>query len=339
MTAPDFWIASGHSLLSPDENGWLPITDDFLRAFFLRPEVRPIEESCDTERSLHAALLEDPRLTVSSEQLAQLADPDARETYQIVLSFRDALVSAGTLEACYLGLFRAGAIQLPPLFLDQMAHIILRHVLEPVRDPFRARAGELLFRAQRVTLLDGSAMLADEETVEMHAASGGAGGLGQLLREAETPMREIELDVLNDDNKEIYWARSDAFDTVLDLTFTRPGLDALCRVLEVWVAHFLRAEVRITPMQRIDDEHWSWHVGLDAEANAILNALYSGEAVEEERLARLLTLFRLEFLEPTQMRADLAGKPIYLGLAMDETSRVRLKPQNLLVNLPLAAVG
>jgi hypothetical protein len=36
------------------------------------------------------------------------------------------------------------------------------------------------------------------------------------------------------------------------------------------------------------------------------------------------------------MRADIAGRPVYLALAMDEQSVVRMKPQNLLTNLPLA---
>ena len=34
----------------------------------------------------------------------------------------------------------------------------------------------------------------------------------------------------------------------------------------------------------------------------------------------------------------MAGKPVYLGLAMDEAGSVRMKPQNLLANLPLAKV-
>ena len=33
------------------------------------------------------------------------------------------------------------------------------------------------------------------------------------------------------------------------------------------------------------------------------------------------------------------GRPIYLGLAMDDTNTLRMKPQNLLVNLPLNEVG
>jgi hypothetical protein len=37
------------------------------------------------------------------------------------------------------------------------------------------------------------------------------------------------------------------------------------------------------------------------------------------------------------MRADVAGKPVYLGLAMSAEQTLKLKPQNLLINLPLAA--
>jgi len=29
------------------------------------------------------------------------------------------------------------------------------------------------------------------------------------------------------------------------------------------------------------------------------------------------------------------GKPVYLGLAMDARKRVKMKPQNLLTNLPI----
>ena len=123
---------------------------------------------------------------------------------------------------------------------------------------------------------------------------------------------------------------------MLDLTFTRPGLDAFCRVLEAWVAHFFGAGVRIQPVQQITDERWVWHVGLDKDSSQLLNELYEGTEVAPERMERLLSLFRLEFDDPGLMRSDIAGKPVYLGLSMSEAGKVRLKPQNLLVNLPLA---
>ena len=82
--------------------------------------------------------------------------------------------------------------------------------------------------------------------------------------------------------------------------------------------------------------HEADHVGLDVESTAILNALYVGETVEPARLQRMVSLFRLDFSNPAEMRADLAGKPVYLGLAMTADHTLKLKPQNLLLNLPLA---
>jgi hypothetical protein len=56
-------------------------------------------------------------------------------------------------------------------------------------------------------------------------------------------------------------------------------------------------------------------------------------------MQRLISLFRLEFADPAEMSADLAGRPVHLGLAMDASGLLRLKPQNLLLNLPLAAAA
>ena len=54
-------------------------------------------------------------------------------------------------------------------------------------------------------------------------------------------------------------------------------------------------------------------------------------------MQRLVSLFRLDFADPQEMRADVAGKPVYLGLMMNADKGVKLKSQNLLVNLPLGA--
>ena len=334
---PDFWRDSGFHLLQRGERGHLLVTDDFLRAYFNRPEVRPLEESCAAERSLHEALLRNPREAVSEARLGALADPDARENYQIVLAFRDRLVAAGTLEQCYLELFlKQGPVPVPPLFVDQLAHVIARAILEGEEDGLRARAGEFLFRGQKVTINDGHIMAADAETVDMYATTGGFGSLGHLIAEAQTPLRTVELDVLTEDNAAIYWTRDQAHDTVLNLNFAGPGLDALCRMLEAWVRHFLDVEISIQPVQKISDEKWVWHIGLDAEGSRLLNDLYNGVEVEEARLACLLSLFRLEFRDPTLMPAAIAGRPVYLALCMTQDGQLRLKPQNLLVNLPLA---
>ena len=89
-------------------------------------------------------------------------------------------------------------------------------------------------------------------------------------------------------------------------------------------------------MGRIDDDAWRWHVGLDVESTAILNDLYEGADVSDARRARLICLFRVDFVDATDMRRDVAGKPVYLGLAITEDNQLKLKPQNLLINLPLA---
>ena len=68
----------------------------------------------------------------------------------------------------------------------------------------------------------------------------------------------------------------------------------------------------------------------------ILDDLYHGLSVEEDRLSQILALFRLSFIDRAAMRPDLAGRPVYLGLATTPDRRLRLKPQNLLMNLPLA---
>ena len=333
---PEFWRSSGYRLVEVDGEGRLRPSDDLLRAFLLRPELLPVAESCEAELALHEALLRQPALAVPEERLAGLADPDVRDNYRALLGFRDRLLAAPSLEAAYLDLVRRGVPGIPPLFLDQLVHVILRHVLRGCADPLRLRAAELLFREQKVTIQDGAIMLADDETVEMRAAEPGFGSLAGLLAPSEAAPRSVDLDVLDEANAGLYWARSDRFDTVLDIGFTRPGLDALCRVLEAWVAHFTGAPVAIQPVQQIRDERWVWHVGLDAEASAVLNDLYEGRTVDEARRARLLTLFSLEFRNPDDMLARVRGRPVYLGLAMTGAGRVKLKPQNLLVNLPLA---
>ena len=86
-------------------------------------------------------------------------------------------------------------------------------------------------------------------------------------------------------------------------------------------------------MQKIEDEKWSWHLGLDSNSNKILNDLYHGLDVDEERLKQILCLFKLESEEG--FVKEMQNKPVYLALSMNKNSIVKFKPQNLLTNLPL----
>lgn len=336
---PDFWASSGYALTPPDAEGRLPVTDGLLRAHLARPELAPVEDSCAAERALHAALQDDPRRPVTKQEIAGLDDPDARHNYEVFLNFRDLLIEAGTLEAAYRRLVRGVDFPVPGLFLDQLVHVLMRHILDGCENPIQARAAELFFRSQRVTINDGQIMLADEETVERYATTGGFGDLGRMLVESDAALRQVDLDVLEEANAGAYWARSDRFDTVLDLTFARPGLDAFCRVLERWVGYFFDLDCRIHPVQSIRDERWVWHTGLDTESSALLNALYRGEEPGDETLSRLLSLFRMEIKSEEAVIDRVRGRPIYLGLAMDAGGTLRMKPQNLLVNLPLNEAG
>ena len=297
----------------------------------------PVDESCDAERTLHTRLTENPTLKVEKSDIDALADSDARENYCVALGFRDRLIAAESIEAYYLAMFRAGQVVEPPVFIDLLAQVVASGLLTDHEDPFPARTSELLFREQRVTRHKGAILLGDSETVDRLGLTAGMGSLGALLTMSGTAPKQAGLDVLSTDNAEQYWDRSSAFDFVLDLTFGRAGIEALSRVLENWIAHFLDIHVTIEPVQEINDDQWTWHVGLDAEASALLNDLYNNNPVEDDRMERLLSLYRLDFKNPEIMRSDIAGRPIYLGLCMTETGRLRLKPQNLLVNLPLAA--
>jgi len=330
----DFWTSCGYSLLRHNAEGRLVVTDDYLRMYFMRRELAPVPESCDAERALHDALMATPWRNVSDAEIAALADPDARENYRVMLRFRDQLLAAPTLEAFYIDLFRRDVV-VPPDFVHHTAQVILRGMLDGTRDALEARAAELFFRKQRVSVQEGAIMLADDATVEMHAVRAAAGGLAQLVRETQ-PQRVIELDVLDEANRDEYWRRDERHDTVLDLSFGRPGALALCRVIERWIAHFHGVEVTVKPVREIPDEEWKWHIGLDAEATAMLNDIYNGGTVGEERMKRIIGLFRLEFRDTAAVRPGMAGSPVFLGLAMAADATLRMKPQNLLVNLPLA---
>ena len=331
----EFWRSAGTHLVTVNEDGWLAVTPDLIRAYLARPEVRPIETSCGQEIALFEDLMEDPLADVGDDRLSLLEDADAADNYRIVLDFRFRLLEAGTVEGAYLDMMRRSDARVPALFLDQMVHLIVHNILAEAKDPIRLRAGEIFFREQNVSTDEGRIMLADEEVVAMHAETGGAGALGQLIVESETPMRQIELDVLDEDNKDIYWARSDNFDTVVDFRFTQPALDAFARVVEAWIAHFLDLKVRVQPRRSIKDERWSWHVGLDAESTKTLNALYRDEPVGEDDTERLVALFEMEIDDQERVTPTMKGKPVYLGLAMTEGKRIQMKPQNLLTNLPL----
>ena len=361
---PDFWPDSGYTLLQRNAQGRLVPTADYLRAWLGRPELALVAESCAAEIELHEALREEPLRTVSAPTLAALADDDARQNYAHYLALRDGLLSAGTLEAWLVAQWRSGAVRVPPLFIDLVVQAVLRGLLDDSQNAFEARAAEMLFRPQRLSTHEGRLLAGDRETLDLQHDSQGLGDIGRLLVQAKIPVKALNIEVLQADAQSRYWAAAarpralnghhGGHPFLLDLTHeltqqlghglefhvtnAHSGLKALAAVLERWVAHMLGLQVNIRPLQKIDDPQWRWHVGLDVESSALLNDLYEDKSVSDERLARLVSLFRLDFVDPGDMRADVAGKPVYLGLMMTPDKLLRVKPQNLLLNLPLATV-
>jgi len=327
MTINDFWLTSGWHLLDKDKSGCLVPTEDFMRAYFYRPEVAPIEESCEAEIELHKKLVEAPFIKVEKRDLDLIKDKDVVFNYEVILKFREFLSNYATLEAAYLAISRGQSINFPPLFVDQLVQIILRNILNENSFALQVRASELFFRTQVVTIAEDEIMVADEAVVQLQAE--------QKNIDTNKPNQlEVDIDILRESSADNYWERSDKFDTSIDLAYTKPGLDALARVIEKWIFHFLSIEVSVQPMQKIEDDKWSWHLGLDSDATSILNDLYEGADVSEDRLKQILCLFQHEAKDG--FKESMQGKPVYVGLAMGQKSIIKFKPQNLLTNLPLA---
>jgi Family of unknown function (DUF6352) len=329
--AHEFWVSSGHVLLQRDESGQLGVTDAYLKAFYARPEVVPPPEACEAERALHGRLMIAPGDHVTLADIAALADPDARENWKFLVAFRDLLLSAGTLEKAYLALIKRGMGQTPPLFLNQLAHAILRNALDGEHDPFVLRAAEMFFRAQRLTIHDGALLLADEETVDGAKVDTHASPLVAMFGEQAVK----DLDVMSEETAHGYYARSDAFDMVLDFGLDKQARSALGRVVEMWVAHLTGLACTVRPRAAINDDQWRWFMGLDAEATQIGNLLWQGKPVPEVDQKRVVALYDMTLEPDSRLRPDIAGKPIYLILAMGEDRIMRIKPQNLIAGLPL----
>lgn len=331
----EFWVSSGHHLVRRTDGGGLLLTDELLLAYLARPELMPPEEACAAERALHASLSASPRRPVTPSEVATLEDADARENWAAMLAFRERLLAAPTLEAAYLGLIRAPLPNLPPILLNQLVHLILRNALDECGDPYVLRAAELFFRPQRVTYLDGSAILADAEVVDGEESGRPPSPLAAML--GRDP--HAELDVLDDASAWTYWSRSDAFTMALNISSNPKARAGLARAIEAWLRHLLHLDASVEPLPAIEDRDWRWFVGLDAEATRLGNAVWKGGSLPDEARSRLLAMFRLTVRDRDRLLPKVAGYPVYLLLAATPDRRLTMKPQNLIAGLPLADVG
>jgi hypothetical protein len=330
----EFWVASGHHLTRRADHGGLVATPELIMAYLARPELMPPADACEAERNLHASLLADPLRPVSSTDIAALADADARENWTFMMAFRDRLVAAPSLEAVYVTLARKGAGDLPPIFLSQLCHLILRNALEGCDDPYTLRAAELFYRSQLATVHDGALLLADAEVIE-----GEQGAQHDMHSSPLTAMLQPkafgEMDVMDDENAWTYWSRSDAHAMVMNIGGNPKARAGLCRVIERWVAHLLGVAVKVETVASIEDRDWRWFIGLDSEGTRIGNALWNGDTLDGNAAERIVALMRLD-IEDTRLVDERVGtRPVYLILAKSADKAVRVKPQNLLTGLPI----
>ena len=334
----EFWVASGHHLTKRADHGGLMVTPELIMAYLARPELMPPDDACMAERSLHAALMADPFRAVAPAEIAAIADADARENWGFMVAFRDRLVAAPSLEALYVALARKGAGDLPPIFLSQLCHLILRNALEGCDDPYVLRAAELFYRPQKAAVHDGALLLADAEMVEglQHAhADLHASPLTAMLQ----PKAFGEMDVMDDENAWTYWSRSDAHAMVMNLGGNARARAGLCRAIERWITHLTGVAVSVESVASIEDRDWRWFIGLDSEGTRIGNALWKGASPGAEAAERIVALMRLTVGDAALVDARVGSKPVYLILAMGADKVVRLKPQNLIAGLPLASQG
>lgn len=331
----EFWVASGHQLSRRNERGELTATPDLLIAWLARPELAPPPEACEAERALHVAMLDDPLRAVAQAELAAIADSDARENWAFFLKFRDLLIEAGSIEAAYIKLANAQRVELPPMFLDQMAHLILRNALDGCDDPFTLRAGELFFRSQKASVHEGVLLLADSELVEEREKSKAA-----MMHVAPlSAMMEDDLDVMDEENAWTYWSRSDANSMAMNLGGDSRARAGLARAIEAWVKHLTGFKVHAEAIARLEDKDWRWFIGLDAEGTRIGNNLWRGDSLREEDMDRVIAIMRVSFegdkREQERLQERVRGKPFYLFLGANADRIVRMKPQNLVSGLPV----
>jgi hypothetical protein len=325
----DFWPSCGHHLLDRGEGGGLVATDEFLKAYLARPELAPPPIACEAERSLHRALLENPRRVVDAREVAAIADVDARENWDLLIAFRDHLLAHPTLEAAYLALARNGVGSTPPLFLNQLVHVILRNALDGCEDAFVLRAAELFFRPQRITVHEGALLAADEELIS------GKNGAPVSPLVSLLGLTGVEtIDILNEERAPSYWERSDRFDLALDLTAGRRGHFAFAQVIETFLRHMLNAEAEIAPLTEVRDAPLAWYVGLDAEATKIGDRLWDGDEIDSSTVSRLVGIYGVSFRTGSAPES-LPEQGIYLLLAMTPDGVLRVKPQNLIAGLPV----
>jgi hypothetical protein len=180
LLAPE-WLC----LLQRTGEGHLVVTDDFLRSLLQRPELAPVAESCAERSRAAPEPVEAPRAGSTHSSWRPSPMKMRAPTTRSGCAFASGLLARirrwrPATPPCS----EAKGWDVPPLFVHQLTQILLRHILGNAATPMQARAAEMLFRTQRVSIQeDGQVMAADDETVERHAIAANFGTIGELLKQ------------------------------------------------------------------------------------------------------------------------------------------------------------
>ena len=221
----------------------------------------------------------------------------------------------------------------PPLFINQLVHVILRNLLDGCEDPFVLRAAELFFRPQRLTLHAGSLIAADEETVEGASAQ----PVSPLVVDARPAGARRNRRA---QRRQCGKAIGSAATSSTWRSISPPdgaGLAALGEVIERWIAHLCAVEVAVEPLTEAARRR-SRLVYRSRCARRLRSATRCGTATSSmsDARERIVGLYRLTLGDAAIVLDKARGEPIYLILAMTPDRMLRMKPQNLVTGLPIA---
>ena len=73
----------------------------------------------------------------------------------------------------HLAPLRRGAVALAPVFLDRIVAAIAAHLFDASGAPIEQRAAQLLYRRQRIAIVEGRVLCADAEHADRASAAAG----------------------------------------------------------------------------------------------------------------------------------------------------------------------
>ena len=238
----------------------------------------------------------------SAGEVAAIADPDARENWQFVLAFRDLLLRHPTLEAAYLALVRSRSIVLPPLFVNQLVHVILRNALDGCEDPFVLRSAELFFRPQRIMPHEHSLLLGDEEVIGGRNPTPVLSLMSLLGAHDRRASRRAQ----RGERRQLLATQR----TVRHGTGShrrQAGAGCACTSHDALDFSLARIDIAIEPLTELRDAKLTWYVGLDSEATGIGDELWHGETLDERTAASRACAV------PSHLCRSCAGRPTLSG--------------------------